>query len=96
MVSFQTKNWAYLGGPWNGKYCYIVWSFGIFYNHWVFLCALGNFVVICPLWYIVPKKAGEPGLDQEKSGSPGPQRLYLLERIRFKMLGRRKKGLLCR
>jgi hypothetical protein len=39
----KITNWVYFGGPWNVKCCYIFWSFGIFQDHWVFLCAFGNF-----------------------------------------------------
>jgi hypothetical protein len=29
-------------------------------------CAFGNFVVICPLWYIVQRKSGNPGRFRDK------------------------------
>jgi hypothetical protein len=35
--------WIYFGGPWNGKCCYIVWSYIhiLFYNHWVYFMGFG-------------------------------------------------------
>jgi hypothetical protein len=33
---------VYFGGPWNGKFWYIVWPSGIIYTHWI------NLIVI---WY---------------------------------------------
>jgi hypothetical protein len=63
MVSFfrpKIPVWAYYGGTCNGKYRYMLWPFGIFYDYWVFLCAFGNFAVISPLWYIVPRKIWQP------------------------------------
>jgi hypothetical protein len=31
--------WVNFGGPWNGKGCYIVWAFGIYYGHLVHIMA---------------------------------------------------------
>jgi hypothetical protein len=28
--------WEYFGGHCNGNCCYIFWSFGLFYEHWVY------------------------------------------------------------
>jgi hypothetical protein len=56
--------WVYFGGSWNRKCCYIFWSFGIFYDHWVYIMAFAHFIVI---WYIFTSF----GISyQEKSGNP--------------------------
>jgi hypothetical protein len=66
--------WVYFGGPWNGKFWYICifWSFGIFYDHWVYFWAFVNSVVI---WYIFPHFGT---LHQEKSGNPAPNLSFCL------------------
>jgi hypothetical protein len=38
--------WVYFAGSWNRKCCYIFWSFGIFYDHWVYIMAFTYFIVI--------------------------------------------------
>jgi hypothetical protein len=50
--------WVNFGGPWNGKYWQILWSFGIFYGH------LANVVIV---WYIFSHFGS---LSREKSGNP--------------------------
>jgi sugar lactone lactonase YvrE len=33
--------WARFGGPWNGKCCLTFWSFGVFYDQWVYFMGIG-------------------------------------------------------
>jgi hypothetical protein len=52
--------WLNFGWPWmeNGGIP-ILWSFGIFYGHWVYFLPFGNVVVILyfsTFWYIVSRK----------------------------------------
>jgi hypothetical protein len=49
--------WVNFGGPWNGKYWYILWPFGIFNSHLVYFVAV---------WYIFSFLVC---LVQEKSGN---------------------------
>jgi hypothetical protein len=58
---FQTKKipiWLYFEGPLSGKCWYILWPFGIFYGHFVFL------------WSFVAHISRFGVLYQEKSGNP--------------------------
>jgi hypothetical protein len=54
--------WLYFEGPRNGKDCYVVWPFGIFY---------GNLVYSIAIWYILWSFGM---LYQEKSGNPAQQK----------------------
>jgi hypothetical protein len=44
--------WINFGGPWNGKFWYILWPCEIYYGHLVYFWPFGNLVVI---WYIFPR-----------------------------------------
>jgi hypothetical protein len=38
IISYQKiPIWVYFGGPWNGKYWYILWQFGTLYGNLVFI-----------------------------------------------------------
>jgi hypothetical protein len=47
--------WVYFGGPWNGKCWYILWPFGIIYDHLVNYMAvwycMWSFGILFPFWY---------------------------------------------
>jgi hypothetical protein len=71
--SFKPKirTWVHFGGPCNVRCWYILWSFGIFYGHMVYLMdiwyILGTFGIFCcnlvyfpPFWYVVPWKSWQP------------------------------------
>jgi hypothetical protein len=73
MVYLHTRNptLGMFGGSWNGKCWYILWSFGIFYNHSSYVVmAFGYF-----LWSLGRYILSRYGiLSQEKSGNPGRDR----------------------
>jgi hypothetical protein len=61
---FQTKNpdWVNFGGSRNGSYWYILWSFGLFYCHLVYVFCdhlvhvgifCGHLVYFVVIWYIL-------------------------------------------
>jgi hypothetical protein len=56
--------WVNFGGPWNGKVCYILCHFGIYYSHLVHIMAIwymlwpfgtyyGHLVHVMAIWYIL-------------------------------------------
>jgi hypothetical protein len=46
MVNFKPKqkNWVNFGGSCNGRQCYMLWAFGLFYGYLVYFMSI---------WYIV-------------------------------------------
>jgi hypothetical protein len=42
--------WVNFGGPWNGKCCYILLSFGIFYDHLEYFMDIWQNVCMA-VWY---------------------------------------------
>jgi hypothetical protein len=44
----------YFGRPWNGKFCYVFWPFGILYGYLVYFC--GHLVYFSQFWYVLPRK----------------------------------------
>jgi hypothetical protein len=58
--------WVYFGGPLDGKFVCISWSFGIFiailvkYVANLYFC--GHFGIFFPFWFVVPRKIWQPCL----------------------------------
>jgi hypothetical protein len=56
--------WVNFGGFGNGRCCYILWTFGLFYGQIVCYMDIwyiyGKLVLLFPFWYIVPRKIWQP------------------------------------
>jgi hypothetical protein len=66
MVYFKTKN-PNMGKFWRALKWIILWTFGIFFGHWVYLHIVFPFGNVVVVWYIFPRFGI---LCQEKSGNP--------------------------
>jgi hypothetical protein len=74
---FEPKEqiWVFFGGSCNGRCWYILWTFGLFYGHLVYLMYIGYFCgyleYFSPFWYVLKKiwqpcDVSEAQLEQSK------------------------------